>query len=89
MSEQKFNPHFSLEVLQSTLTKYVDNEQIENYSEDCFIQDVLFFLGKAIDSEKYGYDARTYRRFLAQKIAPITEGTRKSVFLENLKRGGS
>lgn len=82
----KFDARQTLKVLRNTLKQYEQNENVELYSEQCFIEDILFFLGKSIDKEKYGFDAVSYRRFLAQKIAPFSNKIAKIVFKNNLKR---
>lgn len=82
----KFDARHALDVLRGTLKRYEQNESVELYSEQCFIEDVLFFLGKSIDAEKYGFDAVSYRRFVTKKIAPFSNEIAKSVFVNNLKR---
>ena len=84
----KFDSRLSLEVLISTLRRYEKNENIELYGEDCYIEDVLFFLGKSIDAEEYGFDATSYRHFIAKKIAPFSQRIAKAVFERKLKWGG-
>ena len=88
MSEAKFDTRLALEALRTTLGRYEQNESVELYSEQCFIEDVLFFLGKSIDPEEYGFDAVTYRHFIAQRIAPFSQKIAKAVFENKLKRGG-
>lgn len=83
----KFDARLALETLRTTLSRYEKNESVELYSEQCFIEDVLFFLGKSINEKEYGFDAVSYRRFLTKKIAPFSNEIAKSVFTNNLKRG--
>ena len=82
----KFDARHALDVLRGTLKRYEQNESVELYSEQCFIEDVLFFLGKSIDAEKYGFDAISYRHFIAQRIAPFSNKIAKREFTDRLKR---
>lgn len=84
----KFDARRALEALRSTLKRYEKNESVELYSEQCFIEDVLFFLGKSINEKEYGFDAISYRRFLTKRIAPFSNRIAKEVFENKLKRGG-
>lgn len=77
MSE-KFDTRAALGRLNEVLAKY-DNESLDMYSEDTYIADVVFFLGKSVDKEKYGHDARTFTNFLAERIYPIADAARTSV----------
>lgn len=76
MSE-KFDTRKALHRLNKILENY-DKEVLSYYSEETYIADILFFLGKSIDKDKYGYDARTYTDFLAT-LHPRTESARKSI----------
>lgn len=76
MSE-KFDTRAALGRLNEILEKY-DNESLDLYNEETYISDILFFLGKSVDEEKYGFDARTYVDFLAT-LHPRTEAARKSI----------
>lgn len=82
----KFDTRRALEALQTALNRYEQNESVELYSEECFMEDVLFFLGKSIDEKKYGYDAVSYHKFIVKKIAPFSNKIAKSAFINNLKR---
>lgn len=84
----KFDTKTAVETLISTLRRYEENENLELYSEDCYIEDVLFFLGKSIDAEEYGFDVSSYRHFIAKKIAPFSQRIAKAVFENKLKWGG-
>ena len=64
-----FDGRKSLEQLQTMLDEYGMTEHIEGYSEVTFINDVLYFLGKSIDDENYGW-AQGFRKFLASVIYP-------------------
>jgi hypothetical protein len=82
---QKFNTREALHRLNEILVKY-DKEVLSYYDEECYINDILFFLGKSIDAEKYGFDVTTYHKFLAQRIAPLSRNIAKRVFTNKLKR---
>ena len=88
MRSQKFNTRKALHRLNEILEKY-DKEVLSYYDEECYINDILFFLGKSIDAEKYGFDVTTYHKFLAQRIAPLSRNIAKRVFTNKLERGGS
>jgi hypothetical protein len=83
MTAPKFNTRKALHRLNKILEKY-DNEVLSLYSEECYINDILFFLGKSIDDVKYGHDITTYHTFLAQKIAPFSNEIAKRKFKQNL-----
>ena len=82
----KFDARAALGRFNKILERY-DNESLELYSEECYIEDLLYFIGKSIDEDKYGFDARGYRRFLCQKIAPFSNKIAKMEFTSKLKRG--
>lgn len=74
---QKFDTRKALHRLNEILENY-DKEVLSLYDEETYIADILFFLGKSIDKEKYGHDVTTYTDFLA-KLHPRTESARKSI----------
>ncbi len=82
----KFDARGALNKLNIILEKY-DSERLELYSEECYIEDLLFFIGKSIDEDNYGFDATGYRRFICQKIAPFSNKIAKMEFTSKLKRG--
>ncbi len=88
MKTPKFDPRIALEALRTQLSRYEQNEKVELYSEECYIEDVLFFLGKSIDAEEYGFDATSYRHFIAKRIAPFSRKIAKAVFENKLRWGG-
>lgn len=55
---------------QERLDKYARDEKIEQYDRLVFINDILFFLGNAIDSEKFNWSPG-YNKFVATVIYPI------------------
>ena len=75
---KKFDTRAALGRLNEILVKY-DNESLDMYGEDTYIADIIFFLGKSVDKELYGHDAKTYRDFLAKKVFPIADAGRNSV----------
>lgn len=86
MSETKFDARISIEHLRAQLARYEENEELKYYDEDCYIQDVLFFLGKSIDDEEYNM-AQGFIKFAGGKLHPLTErmqGSLKSMFKRNL-----
>ena len=87
MSDVKFNTREALGRLNKILENY-DNESLSYYDEECYIKDILFFLGKSIDAEKYGFDVTTYHKFLAQRIAPFSNDVAKREFTRNLGMKG-
>mgnify|MGYP000698604142 CR=1 FL=1 len=76
MSEE-FDTRAALGRLKLILEKY-ESESLDFYTEETYISDILFFLGKSVDKDKYGYDAKTYVDFLAT-LHPRTEAARKSI----------
>ena len=86
MSE-KFDTRKALHRLNKILENY-DQEVLSYYDEECYINDILFFLGKSIDDEKWGHDITTYHKFLSKKIAPFSNDIAKRIFTNKLKRGG-
>ena len=72
----KFDAKTSLEALQRFLKKY-ENERLDCYEEQTYILDVMFFLGKSIDSEEYNM-APGFRRFVSRKIAKFASEMHKS-----------
>ena len=85
---KKFDAREALTKFNSILEKY-DNESLELYSEQCYIEDLLYFIGKSINEEEYGFDARGYHRFLTKKIAPFANKVAKIEFTNLLRRGRS
>lgn len=83
MSKAKFDTRKALGRLNKILENY-DSEVLSYYDEECYMNDILFFLGKSIDEEKYGHDITTYHTFLAQRIAPFSNEIAKRKFTENL-----
>ncbi len=73
-----FDTRISLAALQTLLKKY-ENEGLDHYDEQTYILDVLFFLGKSIDSEEYNM-AKGFRKFVARKIAKFAGEMCKSEF---------
>ena len=84
MSEDKFDTRTAAEKLQTHLSKYLANEELKYYDEDCYIKDMLFFIGLSIDTKDYNF-GQGFRKFVAKKIAPNAEGIAKSEFKRNLK----
>ena len=82
MSE-KFDTRKALARLNKILENY-DNECLSYYDEECYINDILFFLGKSIDDKEYGHDITTYHTFLARKIAPLSNEIAKRKFKQNV-----
>jgi len=74
---EKFDTRAALGRLNEILVRY-NKESLEMYTEETYIADILFFLGKSVDKDKYGYDAKTYVDFLAT-LHPRTESARKSI----------
>ena len=77
MSEE-FDTRKAFNELRALLEKY-DNEHLDLYHEDTYIADIIWFVGKSIDKEKYGHDARTFTNFLAERVYPIANAARTSV----------
>ena len=73
-----FDTRKALTELKSILDNYEIDEEVEKYAKETFIADVIFFLGKAVDKEKYGYDARAFRDFLAIEIYEMANAAHKS-----------
>jgi hypothetical protein len=86
MRTQKFNTRKALHRLNKILENY-DSEVLSYYDEECYINDILFFLGKSIDDVEYGHDIKAYHTFLTQKIAPMSNEIAKREFTNRLKRG--
>lgn len=82
MSE-KFNTYEAVEKLQALLSKYAENEDLGLYDENCYILDVLFFLGMSIDNEEYGMEPG-FRKFMARKVSMPAEAIAKAEFKRNL-----
>ena len=72
MSERDFNAFNSLSELREMLGKYSDEKFVSRYSQECYIQDILLFLGKSIDNDTFGGDARGYFRFVSREVFPIS-----------------
>jgi len=86
MNKTKFDARISIEHLRTQLARYEENEELKYYDEDCYIQDVLFFLGKSIDDEKYNM-AQGFTRFVGGRLSPLVkkmEGSLKSLFCREL-----
>ena len=77
MSEE-FDARKAFNELRALLVKY-DNEHLDMYQEDTYIADIIWFVGKSINKEKYGHDAKTFRNFLAEKVYPMADAARTSV----------
>jgi hypothetical protein len=67
MSE--FNAREALAKLQEILQHYDEAEDLERYTEETYINDILFFLGKSIDEDMHNW-AQGYRKFMATRIYP-------------------
>ena len=69
------------------LQKYREEGGLDEYSDDCFLQDVTFLLGVSIDEHEYCH-ADGYRKFVMHYIRPfvntINEQT-KELFQRRLK----
>ncbi len=64
-----FNAREALKELQKILEHYDEVENLEEYVEDTYINDILFFLGKSIDEDMHSW-AQGYRKFMATRIYP-------------------
>lgn len=69
------------------LELYRDEGDFERYTDDCFVQDVMYFVGVSIDEKEY-HHADGYRRFVMRHIWPFAKRvneTTKDLFQRRLK----
>lgn len=76
----KFDNLEVLDKLIERLKKYRTEESIGSYSDGCFVEDVMYFVGVSIDEEEYSM-ADGYRKFVMRYIVPfakkINENTKR------------
>jgi len=84
----KFDNSEVLDKLIERLKQYRHEESIDSYSDGCFVEDVMYFVGVSIDEEEYR-QADGYRRFVMRYVVPfakkVNENT-KRLFTSRLQK---
>ena len=74
--DKTFDNKEVLDELIRKLEMYRDEKSLDSYSDQCFIEDILYFVGVSVNELEY-CQASGYRKFIMRYVRPFVERINK------------